>query len=764
MNYIKYIGVFVCLIIINTLNAQTIYTGKIIDIKGEALVGANIATDKEVIGVTTNDGTFNVALDKVPSYFSVSYIGYETLRLTPDQMIGDIVLAESNLELNQVVVSASRYEQARTEVPAAIGVLNARQIEETKATQIDQMVNQMTGVYMSNLGNESHTMSIRSPLSYKALFLFTQDGIPLRPTGNFSHTALKEMDNSSFERIEVIRGSNSSVYGSEAISGVINAITKRPSKSLSGKISAQGNNIGFKRTDLNLSNTFGKTGVFVGGHYGFTRDGWREHSDFDKLGSTINLTHKVSDKLNLALSANYISLNSDRTGNLDSLNFFGKNLSTLHTFTYTKTSAFRANATANYLWSDRANTKLIVFNRVLNSKGIPHFRIRKDRNDPTKARGEYRESGFKSIGAILNHSQYFDAMNTRLSVGASIDFSPETNMKRRLAIKRDTVGRYISYTEGNIFEDYQVDYSNTAVFAQLEFSPMKRLRIAAVARYDYFNYLYSSTEEFTITNGVVSDNESFYNITPKIGVTYDLGNNSGLYSNYSIGFVPPQIGLIYSKDRVVTTVAPERYHNVELGAWATLLQGNLYLDAALYRLKGANEIVSVLQEDGSEEYANAGATLHTGLELGAQANIYEGLSFRLNGTYAHHTYDTFKDGENDYSGNFMSRSPKLIFNTGLIYRPTFLKGFRIGLDWQHLGEYFQSDKNDETKVYPGFDLLHLRTGYKMNNGLELWVNVLNLTDKLYAEISDVSAYSGAKRYRPGNPRNFNVGIQYNFGK
>ncbi|MEM8907993.1 MAG: TonB-dependent receptor, partial [Bacteroidota bacterium] len=127
----------------------------------------------------------------------------------------------------------------------------------------------------------------------------------------------------------------------------------------------------------------------------------------------------------------------------------------------------------------------------------------------------------------------------------------------------------------------------------------------------------------------------------------------------------------------------------------------------------------------------------------------------------------FNTGEQDFSGNDMERAPKWIWNTALDYRPAYLAGFRIGLEYQHLGEYFMSPTNNPNQVYPGFDLLHLRTGYafgKRLKGLEIWLNVLNLTDELYAEISDVSAFSGRKRYRPGNPRNFNIGIQYRFGQ
>ena len=74
---------------------------------------------------------------------------------------------------------------------------------------------------MVNLGNEQHQMSIRQPMTTKSLFLYLEDGIPIRTSGLYNHNALLEMNMAATKSIEVIKGPSSSLYGSEAIGGVV---------------------------------------------------------------------------------------------------------------------------------------------------------------------------------------------------------------------------------------------------------------------------------------------------------------------------------------------------------------------------------------------------------------------------------------------------------------------------------------------------------------------------------------------------------------
>ena len=146
--------------------------------------------------------------------------------------VNDSIMSEEMLE-EVIVTSASREIQKRSEVPGSISTINAKSIKETKAFGIDQLVNQVPGVYMSTsraASNEQHFMA-GTLTATKALFLYLEDGLQIRPTSVFNHNALLEMNDVSYKRVEVLKGPASSIYGSESIGGSFNFITKNPSKS-----------------------------------------------------------------------------------------------------------------------------------------------------------------------------------------------------------------------------------------------------------------------------------------------------------------------------------------------------------------------------------------------------------------------------------------------------------------------------------------------------------------------------------------------------
>jgi iron complex outermembrane receptor protein len=102
---------------------------------------------------------------------------------------------------------------------------------------------------MVDLGNEQHTMAIRQPITYNALYLYMEDGLPIRPTGIFNHNSLYEINMSGVRDIEVIKGPASSLYGSNAIGGAVNFITQGPPAGYAANVSVQGDNYHYRRVD-----------------------------------------------------------------------------------------------------------------------------------------------------------------------------------------------------------------------------------------------------------------------------------------------------------------------------------------------------------------------------------------------------------------------------------------------------------------------------------------------------------------------------------
>ncbi|HYK57121.1 MAG TPA: TonB-dependent receptor, partial [Flavisolibacter sp.] len=84
-------------------------------------------------------------------------------------------------------------------------------------------------------------------------------------------------------------------------------------------------------------------------------------------------------------------------------------------------------------------------------------------------------------------------------------------------------------------------------------------------------------------------------------------------------------------------------------------------------------------------------------------------------------------------------------------------GLRLGVEWQKIGSYYMDPQN--TEKYNGYNVLHLRAGYQYK-GVEVWVNVMNATDNYYSYITTKSNFGYS--YQLAEPRNFNVGLAYDF--
>ena len=769
----KHLAVTLILIISGFISqAQTTIKGKIIDAATkEPVYGASVhCTDADCsCGCVTNaSGEFVIKCKADCKNVSVSFIGYTTQNITIENLGGTIALSPSNALMNEVVISANRGESVkRSQVPVAISQINTKTIQETKATTVDQLLNKVSGVNMVNLGNEQHQMSIRQPMTTKSLFLYLEDGIPVRTTGLFNHNALLEMNMASVKNIEVIKGPSSSLYGSEAIGGVVNFITIAPASVPVLKLSVQGNNIGYKRTDLQTSFSKNKWGVALSGYYAGKRNSFMEYSDFHKAILTGRVDYHFSNKTTLSNSATWLNYYSDMPGGVDSTMFATRTFVNPQTFTYRKVDAFRYRSTLTHIWNDNSKTTASIIYRDNTIGQNPNYRIKDDYKklngkwvgQKDLAHGEINESSFNSYAFIAQHKQNLSWKNANIIGGVSVDLSPSTYNATYIQIKKDTItNKYISYQNtDSTLTGYATKINNYAAFMNFEFSPVKKLRMVLSLRYDLFNYNFDNHLKPSAFSGSPDCVNQFSKFSPKIGFTYNISNKTGFYANYSQGFVPPQVTEMYTGVKV-PDIKPSVFYNYEIGGWMEIVKNKLSIDASAYRLNGTNEIISVKLDDGSTENRNAGKTSHKGIELGVNAATVKDITLRFSGAYSLHQFVAFVEKGNNYTGNEMNNAPHWMHNAEVWYRPSFAKGLRIGAEWQKTGSYFMDPKN--TAKYEGYNVINLRAGYQYK-GFEIWLNVLNATDNYYSYISTKStSYS----YQLAEPRDFNIGLSYDLGR
>ncbi|MGZ5255558.1 MAG: TonB-dependent receptor, partial [Flavitalea sp.] len=665
--------------------------------------------------------------------------------------------------LSQVVVTANRGQSAkRSETPVAISALNQRQIQDAKAISIDQLLNKVSGVNMVDLGNEQHQMSIRQPMTTRSLFLYLEDGIPVRTTGLFNHNALLEMNMAATKTIEVIKGPSSSLYGSEAIGGVVNFISLVPTAVPLMRISAVANNLGYKRTDLQSGFMKGKFGMVVNGYIAKKDSRVMEYNDFSKKAISIRADYRFTDQTTLTNNVSYINYKSDMAGGIDSAMFATRSFTNPQTFTFRNVESFRYNSTLKHLWNKQSNSTATLVYRNNTIAQNPAYRIKDDykkvngvwRGDKTLAHGEINASRFQSVAFIAQHRQALNWKKAEIIAGASVDLSPSTYDANYIRIKKDTVSKkYTQYSQpDSLLTNYKTGINNFATFVNFSFSPVEKLHIVASVRHDLFTYKFNNKLQPSAFSGSPDTINHFSRVSPKIGLTYNFHSGVGLYINYSEGFIPPQVSEMFTGVKV-PYLSPSVFYNYELGGWMEIIRNKLSADFSLYRLNGTDEIISVRLNDGSTENQNAGKTLHEGIEFGLNVIPVKEVQFRFSGAYSKHKFIEHSEKGVQMNGNTMPNAPELVFNSEIWYKPAFIPGFRLGAEIQKVGKYFTDPQN--TATYDGYTILNLRAGYK-KKAVEIWLNVMNVTDEYYSNITTKSSFGWS--YRLGDPRNFNLGL------
>ncbi len=765
-----YLAVLCCLI--HSITFAQEVQGTISNTQNETIASAHIRvlhSEKE----TFSDDKGNYILSLAPGTYTldINAFGYlseqKTIVLKKENQILNIQLEENNTNLEEVVISASREKQLRKEVPAAIGVINSEIIQETKPFGLDQIINQVPGVYMSTsrvASNEQHFMAARSPISTKGLFLYLEDGLPIRPTAVFNHNALLEMNDLSYDRMEVIKGPASSIYGSESVGGSFNFITKTPSPEMDASIGFQWNDVGLQRYELEVSNQISENlGLYFGTHYVMRKDGPIAHSDYEKFAATLKTVYDFNDKVQWTSVWDVIDYRSDMAGSLSENDYSNGNYESDQTFTEREALAFRLRNTVTSQWNAKNKTSFNLVYRDNTMDQNPSYRIRQFRNNGQLTgfgSGEVNSNQFNSILGLIQHKKKFSDKNASIIVGASIDFSPQEYLANSTNVNVNTeTGQNIDFTINaqDYILNYHADILNYAGYLQYEINPIDALKITAGLRYDRFEYDY---------NSAIDSNDSkdqYENWTPKIGVNYNFSNTFGSYINYSQGFMPPQVATLYRNRNEIRDLKPSTYDNYEIGTYFQIDQ-KISVDMAVYLLDGKNTLITLRDDEDNFYNTNAGKTRSYGVEYGIKYTPFDKLSLRHTGSFAKHRYVSFFENDIDYSDTDRETAPSLLGTTILNYKP--IENVSISAEHELVGDYNTSFENQvsnddgtsSTASYDGHSIFNLRASYQYKK-VELWAHALNIFDELYATRASYNRFRSENSYTIGNPFTFHLGMR-----
>jgi iron complex outermembrane receptor protein len=690
--------------------------------------------------------------------------------------------ARSIEELEPVVITATREPEPLKETPASISLLRPEAIKLAAPNHPQQILGQVPGVAISVTNGEGHQTGIRQPISTNPLYLFLEDGIGVRPTGFFNHNALYELNIPMAGGIEVTRGPGSSLYGSDAIGGVINVLSRPagegPEMSLSSEAGSYGwlrelaslgsgeTRFGGVRADINITHT----------------DGWRDQTGYGRQSGNFRWDWRPDADTRLKTIIGYTRIDQETGANSPLPWNLYQNAPETNLFApaYRKVQALRISSEYERRVGEGLFSLTPYFrDNAMDLNGSFNFNSGDARIEKTHS---------QSYGLLSKWRQDFpEFKRARLILGVDSESSPGTRREDALNLTSTGTGastRYTGYAEGKRIYDYDVTFRSLSPYVHTEISPLEKLRMTAGARYDVLGYDFQNRlgGGAATVNGprFYGQSESasrfFSRLSPKLGVTYQVTETTTVYGSYNRGFRVPSEGQLFrpglganaalAQDRAALALAlkPIKADQFELGTRGKFL--GLDYSLAGYRLFKRDDIASTRNTATNLSYSeNAGKTESRGIELSLGRALPGKLHLETALSYAKHEYREWRSTA-DFSGREMPAAPRFVGNTRLTWKPA--ESLSAQVEWVRMGGYFLQDSNEGTTSaadprrgvakYDGHHLLNCRASYDVCRNVSVFARVLNLADRRYADSASVASSTAV--YSPGLPRTFYAGLEW----
>jgi outer membrane receptor protein involved in Fe transport len=674
----------------------------------------------------------------------------------------DFALRDAAAVITPVIVSATRELQRRADGSVTIDVLDGAEIRRTRAAHPSGIMNRVPGVHVSELSGEGHSMSMRQPITTKPMYLYLEDGVPTRATGFFNHNALYEVNIPQAGGLEVIKGPGTALYGSDAIGGIVNVLT-RPAP-LTGSLDGtfEGGAYGYRRLLLTGGTTVGHHGVRA--DLNVTRsETWKNDAPFRRESGSV--------RWDAVLGASGWSAKTVLTGSridqqdvpsISTTQFSASPALNLAPIAYRKVRALRLSNSVEReagsgLWS------FTSYGRIDDMQLLPSWQLTYD--------PQTWDTKNNSLGFLAKYRRDFTPMRARVIVGVDGDWSPGRFVANRAIVSRTGTDRvWATYQTGAAQYDYDVTYRALSPYLHTEVSPVRRLRIDAGLRSDFSGYDYR-THLTPVDTGAhrrpPNGSVSYAHLSPKLGATLELSPQTNVYASYRQGFRAPSQGQLYQQNSAANTVdlKPVKVDSYEVGVRGQLAARMAYQLAA-YDMTIRDDIITYATAQNTREATNAGRTRHRGVEAGVGLAIASSLRLDASWSVARQRYVEWTpqaaagaQAAVSYGGRAIEQAPRDLGNVLLTFTPRALQGGRLAVEWSKTGRYATDPAN--THSYAGYDLVHLHTSAFVRHDVELFARMSNVLDRKYAELLAYDVFQG-DQYTPGAPRSIYAGIRYAF--
>lgn len=685
-----------------------------------------------------------------------------------------------SVPMETLIVTSTREARDKSELAESVSVIDEAALSFIGPAHPAEALNRVAGVHINNLGGEGHMSSIRQPISTSGVYLFLEDGIPTRPTGFFNHNGLYEINISQGSKLEVTKGPGSALYGSDAIGGVINSITKPAPKQTEVDVNLEIGQPGWRRaltsigTDINEQHAI-RTDLNI-----TDSSGYRDDSSYKRNAANIRLDSQYNERLSSKAVLAYSKVDQSGVSSLEQDDF--ENDPTKNRFKgdtgFRKVEALRLSSEFNYHLNENQLLTVTPFYRDNNMTMMPSWTVTYDPN--------LRDYAFKSYGALIKFRQNILNGKALIIAGLDTDYTPSSYREQDIDMVTD--GEFYTGYSASGVEHYNFDAQQTSAspYLHTEWQLADAWRLQLGARYDYFQVKYQDNLSDQIVDSKHLRPEgqtlSYDELSPKAGLVYQYKDAHNAYLSYRHAFRAPTVGRLFRPGSSLNSeqLQPVSSDSIELGLrghWFNTTASNgttnaIQYELALYDMTTRNDIVSYIS-GGDRLSTNAGKTRHRGLEASIAGKLNSSLSYSLAWTATKQEYEDYRyifgqfvpgtgyvTETRNYSGFDVGKAPKTLGNLSITYQPSRLPGLRVETEIEQVGRYFTDETN--TSQYTGHRLYNLRANYTLSPQVELYARVMNLTDERYSTYTSNQVGDPDIDYRPGLPRSAYLGARLAF--
>lgn len=763
-------------------------SGKITSTTSKSLTGATIHilnTNKSAI--TNDEGRFVIYHVKPGRYMlEISAIGYATSNreIKVNENGNDslfVILTGAGTKLDEVIVTAQKKEELMQQIPLSISSLSSRQVQEYRLWNNKDITAIVPNLFSSDPGDHRNVTSVRgiTTTSYVPAVATYIDGVNQFALDTYIPALI------DVERIEVLRGPQGTLYGRNAMGGVINIITKQPANNTSGFAQIDAGNYnqqkytvgfraplvkdklyfglaavfnqrdGFYRNEFNNS-SYEKQHSLTGNYYlkYFAGKNWvfnvnlkhhdnRNHGAFPLVGGTDDAA-----KMEYVLSQNAVTTMVDNTQNASlSANYTGPS------FNFSSQTAYQKNYRYYKGPLDGDFSSLDAIS-VINNYGKPWNNV--------KAVTE--EFKFTSPASSVSAFKW---------TAGSYLFYQDNPARQGIRYGRDAGLLGVPDSFFTAVNTTQIKSAGFAFFGQGTYNFSGKFDLTFGLRYDYEHqrqnvsgtYQHDPDPAFITTVPDTSAKASFNAFSPKLSISYHLSSNSHLFVTYSRGFRAGGLTPLSSdpSQPPLYPFQPEYSNNYEAGLKNDLFNKSMRFNVYLFYNNTTNaQVPTLILPDGVTITKNTGELVNKGVEFELFSQPVNGLELGYNFGYTHSRFKSLKISQNggsvDLAGKRQVFTPDITSMLAAQYSYPLgghqqLKAVVRG-EWRYLGTTYFDFAN--TIRQSPCSIYNLRIGITAKN-FELMFWERNAGAKKYITY----AYDfGAVRL--GDPRTYGVTLMTRF--